>query len=93
MEANPKVCLWQIELTKGVATIVDRVTQKNNTSGYSGVDFAKREGKWRARIKLFGKEKHLGFFDDKEMAIEAKKQAEITHFGDFRYKPELRSCP
>lgn len=63
----------------------NRGLQKNNTSGYAGVNWAKREQKWRARIKVDGKEKHLGYFDDKNDAIAAKKYAEEKHFGEFSY--------
>lgn len=63
----------------------NRGLQKNNTSGYPGVGWAKREQKWRARIKVNGKEKHLGFFDDKNAAIAAKKRAEEKYFGEFSY--------
>src|ERR1017187_4987511 len=33
-------------------------TANNNTSGHKGVDWHKRAGKWRARIKLEGREKY-----------------------------------
>lgn len=45
----------------------------DNTSGFRGVDFS--HGKWRARLKHGGKEKHLGVFDDKEDAVNAVKNA------------------
>ena len=63
----------------------NRGLQKNNTSGYAGVGWAKREQKWRARIKVDGKEMHLGFFDNRNDAIFAKKQAEERYFGEFSY--------
>ena len=43
----------------------------NNTSGYLGVIWDKFSGKWRARIKVNGKQKHLGCFDTGEEASEA----------------------
>lgn len=63
----------------------NRGLQKNNTSGYSGVGWAKREQKWRVRIKVDGKEKHLGYFDNKNDAILAKKHAEEKYFREFSY--------
>lgn len=63
----------------------NRGLQKNNTSGYAGVSWAKREQKWRARIKIDGKEKHLGYFSNKDDAILAKKYAEEKYFGEFSY--------
>ena len=47
---------------------------KTNTSGISGVSFIRN--KWRARIYVDGKEKHLGIFDKKEDAICARVAAE-----------------
>lgn len=71
----------------------NRGLQKNNTSGYPGVNWAKREQKWRARIKVDGKEKHLGYFDDKNDAIAAKKYAEEKYFGEFSYNnSQNRRC-
>lgn len=54
-----------------------------NTSGLKGVSFHGRVGRWRAVIKVGGHHKHLGYFDDKESAYAAYKQAATKHFGDF----------
>ena len=51
-----------------------------------GVAFDKRRNKWYARIMINRKNLHLGSFDTKEEAIEARKQAEIEYFGEYRYK-------
>lgn len=48
----------------------------NNTSGVVGVSWFKREGKWRARIKVRSKEMHLGLFDNFDEAVRVRKQAE-----------------
>lgn len=42
---------------------------KLNTSGHKGVSWCKREGKWRAFIKLNGKYKSLGYHENKTDAI------------------------
>lgn len=59
--------------------------QSNNTSGHSGIDFNKRRQKWRARIKVNGRERNLGLFATKELAIEARLAAERIHFGEFAF--------
>lgn len=64
----------------------NRWLQSNNTSGYPGINWAKREKKWRARIKVNGREIHLGYFNDKSDAIKAKQVAEEKYFGIFSYK-------
>ena len=50
----------------------------NNTSGYCGVIWDKQKGMWAARIKMDGKEKHLGYFQNKEDAAAARKEAEVV---------------
>lgn len=41
---------------------------KLNTSGIKGVNWCNQKQKWRARIRLDGKEFHIGFFDSIENA-------------------------
>ena len=43
---------------------------RSNTSGVTGVTWDKSIGKWLAQIRLDGKTKHLGYFDDLEEAAE-----------------------
>ena len=70
----------------------NRWLQSNNTSGYPGVGWAKREQKWRARIKVDGHEIHLGYFDNKNEAIIAKQKAEEKYFGEFCYRNSQREA-
>ncbi len=49
---------------------------KTNTSGVTGVCWAKREKKWLSRIKAKDREIFLGYFNKKTEAIAARKQAE-----------------
>lgn len=55
--------------------------RKDNTSGYAGVYWYKRYCKWQAIIYVNKKKKNLGYFEDKEKAIEARKRAEIKYWG------------
>ena len=55
----------------------------NNTSGFKGVSFHKRDKKFVAHIKLNGKKKHLGYFDTAEKAHEAYKKESLKLHGDF----------
>jgi len=48
---------------------------KKNSSGVTGVNWDKTLNKWRARIKVDYKDKHLGFFDKLEDAIACRKSA------------------
>ena len=53
--------------------------RSTNSSGIKGVGFFKALGKWRARIKIDGKDIHLGYFDKIEDASKARtnKETEI----------------
>jgi two-component SAPR family response regulator len=73
--------------------MMNRDKQKNNTSGYKGVFWHERAGRWRAQIRLNRKSIHLGLFDTPEEACEKYKQAEKEYFGEFAYQNELEvSC-
>ena len=52
---------------------------RNNTSGVTGVYFAKHAKKWCARIQVDDKLIHLGYFDNFEDAVAARKAAEILY--------------
>jgi HNH endonuclease/AP2 domain len=52
--------------------------QKNNSSGFTGVHFFKRDQNWQSYIKVDGRRIHLGYFDTPEEAhyayLEAKRK-------------------
>ena len=56
---------------------------KNNTSGYKGVTWAKDKEKWCAQIVFKGKRYYLGYYEKKEEAVEARKEAEEKLFGTY----------
>ena len=55
----------------------------NNTSGTPGVCFFKRTKQWTAEIKVNYQKIHLGYFDTKDEAIQARRDAEIKYFGEY----------
>jgi hypothetical protein len=57
--------------------------QRNNTSGYKGVNLDKRTGKWVARMVINGTLTHLGVFDTPEAAHERVIESAILHHGEF----------
>lgn len=61
-------------------------TRKTNHSGFRGVSLYKPNGKWRARINLNGKEKSLGYFKTKELAVKAYEVAAKEVYGEFQRK-------
>lgn len=61
-----------------------------NKSGVTGVSWSKSQQKWRARIHQNHKEIHLGYFENFEDAVHARKQAEEKIYGDFTYDNSQR---
>lgn len=53
----------------------NRPRQKNNKSGFTGVCWHKASKKWHSRIKISGKDITLGFYDDLDEAVNARKLA------------------
>jgi len=53
--------------------------RSDNKSGRIGVNWQKREGSWRAQIKVSGKTIHLGQFTLFEDAVAAREIAEAKH--------------
>lgn len=50
----------------------------NNTSGANGVYWYPRYGKWMASIRVNGRRKNLGYFQDKAAAISARRDADAA---------------
>lgn len=77
---SPDNCRW----SDGSNQIRNQRIRKDNKSGHKGVCWDKKYQKWAASIggvKGKGKNTFLGYFDDLNDAIEARKQAEIKHWN------------
>jgi len=61
----------------------NRGKNKNNTSGYKGVSWNKREKKWSARIRVNGKLYFLGNFIDIKYAAQAYNIAAKKYHKQF----------
>lgn len=55
----------------------------SNTSGYKGVSWNKRMGKWRVQIRFNLQNIYLGYFNNKEEAAAAYNLAALKYFGEF----------
>jgi len=61
----------------------NRGRQKNNTSGFKGVSFHVKTGRWQAQITILKKKTYLGIFLSKEDAYRAFCKAAKLHHGEF----------
>lgn len=59
----------------------NRTSQKNNTSGFTGV--FKSGKRWIAQIGIKNRQRYLGIFTDKESAAKAYNQAAKKNYGEF----------
>lgn len=61
----------------------NRQRDRANTSGFKGVSWCRRTGKWRAYITVAGRFQHLDRFSDPREAARAYNRAALMHFGEF----------
>lgn len=67
-----------------------RGTRKNSYSGVTGVSWNSKRCQFEAYISAEGKKKlHLGWFDNKEDAIKARKEAENKYYGPLIEEIEI----
>lgn len=83
-------CEYNLRIATYLENILNRSIQKNNTSGYIGVNKHKC-GKWVSRIGKYGSQhyKYLGLFNDKKQAALAYNKAAKQFFGDFATLNEM----
>lgn len=67
-----------------------RSVNKNSSTGETGVSYSHKTGKYRAYINFKRKPYHLGLYEKKEDAVNARKEAEKNIYGNFinRYRNE-----
>ena len=76
-------CKSNLRVCSHSENMKNKKISNNNTSSVTGVSWHKARSKWRAYITINGKTKHLGFFINKEEAIEARLKAELELYGTF----------
>lgn len=62
---------------------MNRIIPSNNTSGVKGVCWNKKANNWHSYIGINHKRINLGYFNNFEDAVKARKDAEIKYHGEF----------
>lgn len=69
---------------------INRVVQKNNTSGITGVFWDKTHKKWCVRINIErGEKTTVGYFENFDDAVRARLLAEQKYYGEFAPQKHL----
>lgn len=55
----------------------------DNVSGVKGVSWSAARGKWQVRIKMSGKDRHVGYFDGLDQAASAYAEASALLHKEF----------
>ena len=59
---------------------------QRNASGYRGVSWHKKSGKWCVRIGINDKVKSMGYYDDIELADLVAQEARSKFYGQYAYQ-------
>lgn len=76
--SNLRVCTRHENLCNRRKFVDDRTTSR-----YKGVSWHTKENKWRACVKVNGRQIELGHFDSEAKAAVVYNQAASKHFGTF----------
>lgn len=63
----------------------NRNARKNSTSAFLGVHWNKQNGKWRAAIRINGKQTIIGLYNSELEAARAYNKAALQHHGKFAH--------
>ncbi|MFQ9985280.1 MAG: hypothetical protein ACLRVS_05460 [Lachnospiraceae bacterium] len=81
-QPGPPVYMRYIDGTC-IEILESKKLRSDNTSGYTGVQFHSKSGKWIATITFKGKAYNLGKYTDIYDAVKAREDAEEKLFGGF----------
>jgi hypothetical protein len=83
----------ELPLPRGLVTSEERALRFRQTGppssrspGYRGLSWDQDQGAWRARIRVSGGRRHLGFFPDAKAAARAWDSAAQAAWGKLAYK-------
>lgn len=64
---------------------MNKKVQKNNTTGFVGVEWKKSSGMWNSSLTVRGKAIHLGSYYYLRNALRVRIEAEKKHFGEHSF--------
>lgn len=76
-----------LNLIKKEDNLKNKLIGKNNKSGLMGVRWVAKRNKWVAYINDKGKTKHIGYFDERQEAVDAR----LTYEKKLGYNPKHNS--
>ena len=76
---------YNLRYSTHAENVHNRKNQRGNKSGYKGVHWNKRKGKWQATVTVNYHQIYLGLFTRAEDAARAYDRAARTHHGEFAY--------
>ncbi len=82
-----------VQVTTRAARYAKLGKLSTNTSGYRGVTFYARTGKWRVQIRCDGTTTHIGYFTTAEEAAVAYDRKAREVFGDSAYQNVPAAAP
>ena len=82
----------ELRLCNQTQNMRNQTIRSDNTSGITGVSYYKKNNKWAADIVVCGKTIHLGMYDNKEDAINARKQGEQKYFEEWSYDQSMKGA-
>lgn len=87
---EPNNCRW---ISREIQSI-NKIKQKNNISGYTGISYHKKNKKWASYVIFNKKHIHLGLFNTQKEALEARNKYIICNHLEHpiqEYKGEIVS--
>jgi len=89
-DGNPaNNCRYNLRVCTRQQNTQNRTVQANNKTGFKGINYLEKTGKWVSSIRVSGKTKHLGTFETPEEAARAYNAAATKYHGEYARLNEI----